>query len=262
MDLSPSSEAAPDPGWRLAVPTLVTLGSVVCAATSLYLVATSGWHPELGTAPAAAHLAGAAWAILLAEVFDTLDGLVARLMRATSAFGLQLDSLADAMSFGVAPALLVAAAGGGSLPACAAALALVCCAVLRVARYNVEKPPEGPPPLYFKGLATPGAGGALAAWVLLAAFLERGGLGLEPGLRATIVAGMGTALPYFGLLIAALMVSNRRYPDLPKHYMRKVKPWWQPLVLVAIGVAFGPEIALGLFFIGYALSGLWNGRFA
>lgn len=256
------SPPTPDPGWRLAVPTLVTLGSVVCAATALYLVATSGWQPAQGIPPAAAHLAWAAWAILLAEVFDTVDGLVARLMRATSPFGLQLDSLADVLSFGVAPALLVAAASGGSLPGCAAALALVCCAVLRVARYNVEKPPVGPPPLYFKGLATPGAGGALASWVLLAAFFERGGFALEPALRASVVSGMAIALPGFALMIAALMVSNRRYPDLPKHYMRRVKPWWQPLLLVAFAVVAGPEPALGLFFIVYALSGLWNGKYA
>lgn len=258
--------AAPDeaPAWRLAVPAAVTLGSVACAAIAAYLLVTMGWDPAAGTIAHPARLFLAAWLVMAAEVFDSLDGVVARLMRATSAFGLQLDSLADAMSFGALPALLIAVAGGGGPWACAAGLAVVGCAVVRVARYNVEKPPVGAPPLYFKGLATPGAGGAIAAWVLLMGFLgssHRLLAGLDPAWLAQAAGAMQTALPAFGLLIAALMVSNRRYPDLPKHYVRGVKPWWQPAALVAFAALTAPELALAVFFIGYAMFGLVAGRY-
>ncbi|MNS51175.1 CDP-alcohol phosphatidyltransferase [compost metagenome] len=262
--LSPTAPDAAGPGWRIAVPAAVTLGSVACAATAAYALVSMGWDPAAGTIAHPSHVMWAAWMILAAEVFDSLDGLVARWLKATSPFGLQLDSLADAMSFGAAPALLVAVAGGGTPWSLAAGLAMVLCAVVRVARYNVEKPPEGAPPLYFKGLATPGAGGAIASWVLLAGYL--GGspwtLGtIDAGLRAQLAQALTAGLPAFGLLIAVLMVSNRRYPDLTKHYARGVKPWWH-LVVFAIAVVVAPELALAAFFIGYVLRGLVAGPYA
>lgn len=260
---APTDLASPPAAWRLAVPAAVTLGSVACAGISAFQIATMGWDPAAGTLAHPEHLAWAAWAIMAAEAFDTVDGNVARLMRATSPFGLQLDSLADAMSFGAAPALLIAAAGGGSPWACAAALCVVGCAVVRVARYNVEKPEDGPPPLYFKGLATPGSGGSIAAWVLLAQFLAGSHwtlAGLDPMLKAQLSGWLLAALPAWGFLVSALMVSTQRYADVPKHYMKGIKPWWQPLALVALGAATSPVIAIALFFIGYALSGLFGGR--
>ena len=161
------------PGWRLAVPAAVTLGSVVCAAAAAYQLVTAGWNPAAGMPADPAHLAAAGWLLLLGQFFDLFDGLVARALRATSAFGLQLDSLADFLSFGAVAALLLVVAGDGPW-ATGTGVVLVVCAAVRVSRYNVEKPPDETP-LHFRGLTTPGAGGTIASWVLLADSFARPG---------------------------------------------------------------------------------------
>ena len=113
-------------------------------------------------------------------IFDALDGRVARLMRKTSDFGAQMDSLADVISFGVAPAFLLiglvskALLGDGQVSPISdqisgrivwiIAAVYVCCGALRLARFNVENVHDESSHMWFKGLPIPGAasGGGLA----------------------------------------------------------------------------------------------------
>src|SRR5207237_5356422 len=108
--------------------------------------------------------AWSAWLIFGAMVFDGLDGYVARLSKTSSDFGGQLDSLCDAISFGVAPAFLLLLLGRewGEHPVIQKAIAVVAvlymaCAILRLARFNVENSPDPAAHKRFKGLPSPAA---------------------------------------------------------------------------------------------------------
>jgi CDP-diacylglycerol--serine O-phosphatidyltransferase len=119
----------------------------------------------------------AAIAIGLAVLFDSLDGRIARMLGANTDFGVQFDSLADVVSFGIAPAVMAYAWGVRSLPALEAGrtqlvgdmawggclLFLICCA-WRLARFNVQGMAPGGSK-YFAGMPTPAAAGVLAAIV-------------------------------------------------------------------------------------------------
>lgn len=108
----------------------------------------------------------ACWMIVLAAFFDVLDGMMARLTGSSSLFGIELDSLADVVSFGLAPSVLVYAFGlreFGALGLIASSLPAICGAV-RLARFNVSF--EGIKKDYFVGLPTPGMAVMIVALIL------------------------------------------------------------------------------------------------
>ena len=143
------------------LPTLVTAANGYCGVLAIYKTHDGQYYYAAGL-------------ILLAMVFDLLDGMAARLARVTSPFGAQLDSLCDAISFGIAPAFLAKAAvetvwpGVYSTKVLALLTALYAlCAILRLARYNAETAlGEGSSERRtqqvrrFAGMPTPGAAGA------------------------------------------------------------------------------------------------------
>ena len=137
--------------FRKIVPNMITSGSVLCGFLSLVLVYQG--HPL-----------PAAWLVAMAVVFDYLDGKVARSLGGSSAFGVELDSLADVISFGVAPAFLIHSVyiglDGGLWGALAGAF-FALCGALRLARFNVTHV-VGP----FQGLPIPAAGLSLGAFIL------------------------------------------------------------------------------------------------
>ncbi len=187
----------------------------------------------------------AAAAILIAIIFDSLDGYVARYTKSSSRFGLEYDSLADLISFGLAPGLLIytwALSGYGRLGWVAAFL-FVACGALRLARYNVQA--SGSDVRYFTGLPIPAAAGLIAATVLLDEYILR--LGKE--VRPVVILVMIYAL-------AALMVSRFRYGKQLR------LPHWRPFellvgsVLVLVILALFPQMTIFVGFAGYALSGV------
>lgn len=149
----------------------------------------------------------AAIAILIAVVADSLDGRVARMTRTATRFGIQLDSLADVVSFGVAPAVLGHAfilrdlrTWDGMLAAFVAFL-FVACGALRLARFNVMTLDSRKPTAWFTGLPIPAAALFLALFVWVAV-----DIGLPPAFR---LAGLLVAMPALSLA----MVSTLRYPS-------------------------------------------------
>jgi CDP-diacylglycerol---serine O-phosphatidyltransferase len=105
----------------------------------------------------------AAWLIIIAAIADTLDGRVARITKTGSRFGEELDSLVDAISFGIAPALIIYFMFLQTGPwSWIASFFYVTCAVVRLARFNVEQ--AGHAKLSFHGLPSPSAGMTLAAY--------------------------------------------------------------------------------------------------
>jgi CDP-diacylglycerol--serine O-phosphatidyltransferase len=149
---------------RYLAPNLITLSSMIFGLVSLW--AAHDDDPALS-----------AWMIIYAVLTDRVDGLVARALKATSEIGMQLDSFADALNFGVAPAYLVLVylSGRPDLPYAtgtahhllfAAAGAYMLCAVFRLARYNVLSDEEVPTKIFF-GFPTTLAGGLIAIWMLV-----------------------------------------------------------------------------------------------
>jgi CDP-diacylglycerol--serine O-phosphatidyltransferase len=190
----------------------------------------------------------AAIAILLASVFDVLDGKVARLSGATSKFGVQYDSLADLVSFGVAPALLAfswALRPYGRFGWLAAFLFVVCGA-LRLARFNVQS--SSGEVKYFKGLPIPAAASMIALTILLYHRL------IETGWVKDIVI---LVMIY---ILAFLMVSTIRYLSFKELNLAKQKPFsiFIFVVLSMIVIVMEPTIVLFSFVLLYVFSGPVN----
>jgi CDP-diacylglycerol--serine O-phosphatidyltransferase len=187
----------------------------------------------------------AAWFIILAGIFDTLDGVMARITRSSSQFGVELDSLSDVVSFGVAPSFLVYQAHLstlGNLGVIVSSLPLVFGAI-RLARFNVQL--VGFEKDYFKGLPIPVQAIAVCAY-LLQYSTERFGLN----------GWTGEGLIALVIVLSLLMVSKVRYDTMPKFSRRGIRahPWR------AIGFAVGGVIVLVsggnyLFFVMSAFIG-------
>jgi CDP-diacylglycerol--serine O-phosphatidyltransferase len=238
------AERRAPPAYLYALPAAFTLGTALCGFAAIAMLTTpAGYGP-------------AAWLILGAWVCDMADGLVARFTRTTSAFGAQLDSLCDAVGFGVAPAVLVGLHGPGtSAPfGWLAGGALLVAVLVRLARFNVLHQEEEGGHLYFSGLPSPAAGVSIAALTLSFGWLRSGHwlvAKLPPTLALQLSNGLESALPLVALAVAVLMVSGIRYADLPKHYLRKLKPRWHLVLLAVLAAAISPEPVLAAFFIGY-----------
>lgn len=241
---------------RIAIlPTLLTLGNAVCGFAAV--VFASKIDPN--DAATNVCFVYSAWLILGAMVFDGLDGYVARLSKTASEFGGQLDSLCDAISFGVAPAFLLLRLGQAwQLPVARQALAVIAvlymaCAILRLARFNVENTPEASSHKRFKGLPSPGAAGCVASLAILCGDLSASWLPMDP---ERVHAWVMVWAPLGGLVVALLMVSRVPYPHLTKQLLRGRHHFGhlvQALLLVALLVVTH-ELALFLVFWGYALS--------
>ena len=191
----------------------------------------------------------AAIAIFVAGVLDGMDGRVARLTNTQSKFGEQYDSLADMVSFGVAPALVMFSWSLGSFGKLgwAATFIYIACAALRLARFNTQIASSDKN--YFTGLASPAAAAVIAGTIWVCAD-ER-----------WVGSAMPSALPFFCALLTAvvgfLMIVNIRYNSFKGIDLRGRVPF---VVMIIIVLAFGlvtldpPRILLGIAVL-YALSG-------
>ncbi|HEX5139134.1 MAG TPA: CDP-diacylglycerol--serine O-phosphatidyltransferase [Planctomycetota bacterium] len=229
------------------LPTLVTAANGFCGLLAIYKTQDGKVH-------------AAAFMIMLAMVFDVLDGLVARKAGITSRFGAYLDSLSDAVSFGVAPAFLVKVVVEGSgitlynpkvLTGFTAIFTI--CALFRLARYNVEHTPsegrraDGRAVATFAGMPTPGAAGVLASLVYLYADPKRL-FDLQP---------VCYVLPALCPILGYLMVSRVPYIHAGTRFLRVRRDLAYLVVVVVViiaGVFFTEEVA-AIAFVGYLLSG-------
>jgi CDP-diacylglycerol--serine O-phosphatidyltransferase len=163
------------------LPNLITLSSVFCGFDSLRISASAQGEEDFYRA---------ALLIVFAMLFDMLDGRVARMTKTQSAFGLQIDSLADVVSFGAAPALLVYewTLHRVGTPGLVVSFLFVACGAVRLARFNVlsmgESGKPTKPSKYIVGLPIPGAAGILVS-IVVANHAVEGAIG-----RAEYVWGM------------------------------------------------------------------------
>lgn len=237
------------------LPTLFTLGNLVCGFFAIVVLSriekpvdaqfatTPKIELRLNTAKEliatedptqVLMLSGAL--ILLAMIFDAVDGQVARITRTASDFGAQLDSLCDLVSFGLAPAILLVKmcprfTSLHTEAVWSIAAVFVCCAALRLARFNVELDNDDDH-TSFAGLPTPAAAAAIASFAILS-------YSLRNEVAAEIHKSferydwwMQQTLPLFAVLIAVLMVSRIPYPHPLTQFVRGQRTFAQLVGLV------------------------------
>jgi CDP-diacylglycerol--serine O-phosphatidyltransferase len=241
------------------LPTLCTLGNTFCGFLAIAKITDAMANP----AQFATHVVTAAALILLAMVFDALDGKIARITNQASDFGAQLDSLTDLVTFGVAPALLAKAAYEHamlslSLPYERKVVLIVSflyatCALLRLARFTIETDNDDEAHEKFYGLPSPAAAGVVAASIFL--IYERGSpfFQEDTALRLNLVRGLLWTLPVLGLL----MVSRVEYVHLVSRWFRGRRSFFHMLaILLALVLIVGNhEVAFFILFAGYAIAG-------
>jgi CDP-diacylglycerol---serine O-phosphatidyltransferase len=228
------------------VPTLLTLGNGVCGFLAINQAAEGGED----------RLVIASQLILLAMIFDALDGAVARLARVAGNFGAQLDSLCDLVTFGVAPAFVavrVEMASGRFLPPqillILAGFYFACTAV-RLARFNVETSPEESAHQTFAGLPSPAAAGVIATMVWTWGQPADSALGRG-------IQNLQHGIPFLLLLLGVLMISRVRYEHMINRFLRGTHPFVRlvEVLLAIVCLAALRQYALGIGFAVYMLSG-------
>jgi CDP-diacylglycerol--serine O-phosphatidyltransferase len=213
------------------LPSLFTTGNVFCGFYAFVAVLNEQFYFS-------------AWAIVGGMIFDGLDGRIARLTKTTSAFGEQYDSLADIITFGMAPAFLAYAwvlKPFGRLGWMAAFLFLLC-AALRLARFNVTKPEVRSQ--HFIGLPSPAAAVVVASIVI--AFEDLFATRMNPFIMVMVVYAL-----------AFLMVSNIKYPAFKQFEFKKrvVFSRFLFVILFIYVLATIPKVALFILGITYAVIG-------
>ena len=197
------------------LPNGLTLGSLFCGIYAI--VSASRGEFDLGVR-----------LILIGGVADALDGRVARATNSGSRFGEELDSLVDAVTFGLAPALLLYFAvlrheGWDWV----LVFLFAACAVMRLARFNVEQ--AGHAKTYFRGLPSPAAGGLLASYFWFSQ---------TPIYQQTVIGDLPwhTVVRFLMAGLAFLMISNVPYLAWPTFNLRTVRGGIGLIVFVALGV--------------------------
>lgn len=214
------------------LPNLFTCSSIFCGFYATLLVLADPNEDDFYRA---------ALLIVFAMFFDTIDGRVARLTRTQSAFGVQLDSLADVVSFGVAPAVLVYRWSLQELGALGifVSFAYLACGAIRLARFNVlamgESGAPKKPGKYILGLPIPGAAGILVSLVVA----NHAVAGALPG-SPLIILGVVCALAFF-------MVSSIKFRSF-----KDLRLTWRAVVFVVLAIGSSAAIALR-FHVSFAL---------
>jgi CDP-diacylglycerol--serine O-phosphatidyltransferase len=269
----------PLPGVAL-LPSAATLGNLLCGVVAILcclLEVRSAYFPgsidtkhPLLQAWFPTYVAAGAYLIVLAMVFDALDGRLARIARHTTEFGAQLDSIADIVSFGAAPVILFLTLllplaippEGESVVnklewrvGLLGALVYVSCAAIRLARYNAENVEEEAAQMKFHGLPVPGAAAGLVALLVLHedfVFEQADWFGVD------WAAGVRRSLGVAAFVLGILMVSRLDYLHVVNRFVRREHPpshlvWL--VILVAIGV-YSPQILLAVLATVYIFSGI------
>ncbi|HEY8665988.1 MAG TPA: CDP-diacylglycerol--serine O-phosphatidyltransferase [Tepidisphaeraceae bacterium] len=250
------------------LPSAATLGNAICGFGAMYVASLKPEHfsrDPLTNWFSHYNFVVAAYLIFAAMLFDALDGRLARFTRHTTDFGGQLDSLADVLSFGAAPAFLALEVFKSFYPEAPPAISrliwaigalYMSCAAMRLARFNVSNEHGEQHHFSFLGLPSPGAGAAVAAFILMQQHL------FNEGAANRLFASLSTLciwlLPAVVLSTGLLMVSDIRYPHIVNRYLRGRRSLGRLLAFVigALLLVVAHQITLALGSLLYAFSGL------
>jgi len=218
------------------IPNIITSANLFCGFYSI-------------TASSQGNFTAAAWAIFVAAIFDSLDGRIARMARATSAFGVEYDSLSDLTSFGVAPGILLYQYSLAPLGRVGLAVSFLfaLCSALRLARFNVTASslPKG----FFQGLPTPAAANLIGTLVIFQEFR-----GIDPLSRTGIMLACA-------ILVSMMMVSSIAFPSFKEfHWRSRATAGILMIGLLSLTlIVIQPEVSLFLMGSLYVvLSLFWN----
>ncbi len=235
---------------RDALPALVSFGNMGCGFAAIICV--FGQRFEY-----------AGWLIILATVLDAFDGKVARIANSTSKFGSQLDSLADLVTFGVAPAIMIGRICTEISPIIVWGVSFffAVCAAVRLARFSCESETHATTPFgtgrdpveashqTFTGLPTTSAGGAIASLLILNAYLHT-----RFETDAVLIF-----LPAAAFILAILMICKVRYTHAKVFFTAKqhgTVPFLLEAVSATLFFVFCPQVTVSAAFCFYAVSGL------
>lgn len=282
--LSEPTSESPKKRRRLfaVLPTLLTLGNAACGFGAITFAAKVGPTAAYGN-----ELWISALLIYIAMIFDMFDGSAARWANQTSEFGAQLDSLCDGISFGVAPAFLMLQFTRGTHMSeealnleplityspkflWVAGVMMVLCALLRLARFNVETD-EDDSHEFFSGLPSPAAAGVVASFpILMDGLLELANNIESAGkpLAEALIPVAKAVIPLVTLAVAYLMVSRIRYPHFFNQLFsgRRSRTHLLQIMFTVILMAFIHQAVLFLIFTYFAffapLKHLWVNKLA
>lgn len=217
--------------YILILPSMFTTGNLFCGFFSILRSFNHDFEK-------------AAYAIILAGVFDVLDGRVARMTKSQSQFGVEYDSIADVVSFGLAPAILayVWVLHSFGRVGFAGAFFFAACGALRLARFNTLAA-DATPKSYFVGLPIPAAANLVAAAAIAYFDLNF----IYPEVIMLILA----------FALGLLMVSNIRYRSFKDFDLRHRRSFFQLVILVLMVAFFAikPEVSLCVLFAYYVVWG-------
>lgn len=215
------------------LPNFFTLGNIFCGFFAI-IKAVNGQYVH------------AAYLIFIASFFDLFDGKIARATQSTSRFGIEFDSLADLVSFGVAPALLFYLWTLTRLPRVGwlSAFLFVICGALRLARFNAMVDKTNPE--HFTGLPIP-----CAAWLLASTLIFH-----QEAFGPTQPHPWPTAILVYATAI--LMVSNLKYRSFKTFTLHQSNPFkiMVAATLILIAIAAKPQVTLFMLCYAYALLGI------
>lgn len=254
------------------LPTLMTLGNLVCGfmamAKTVDAMAGSGHSGPLDPA-FGEKILHAAGLVFLGMIFDALDGRVARLTKASSPFGAQVDSLADAITFGVTPALMAKVVyehgkAGLLQPFMPKVVSALCAlyvigAVLRLARFTVGTDSDEDSHQTFVGLPSPAAAGLVASACVFI-FSGRSSLPVDGSWQDGLAVWLLRCLPWTAALLGLLMISHVPYVHVAQRYLglghrARVTRFLRIVVIVALVLVFH-EWSLFVASLVYVLGGL------
>ena len=232
------------------LPNLMTAGNLFCGFASVLCIYDGAQENDFTIAAAKFH--DAIWFILAACIFDLLDGRLARLGGHESSFGREFDSLADVVSFGMAPALLVYQIVLGEYRNLGWMIGFVylACGTLRLARFNCVSASgdSGGPSKSFTGFPIPAAAGVIASITLFLLWLDEG---------QRTLGNWKYALPPLMLFLSFMMFSKFRYPSFKAINWRTTQTVPRFLFLIALiglTIKFYQWMA-ALIFLTYLLYG-------
>jgi CDP-diacylglycerol---serine O-phosphatidyltransferase len=235
------------------LPNLMTAGNLFCGFTATLKILEGALLQSTNADLAADRFHEAIWFVLGAFVFDFLDGRIARLGGHESPFGREFDSLADIVSFGVAPALMVYRVVLQEFPRACWIIAFVylACGALRLARFNSASAKHDGPNHQdtFTGFPIPAAAGLIASITLFLLWLAEGEHHL---------GNWRFALPPLLLFLSFMMFSRFQYPSFKAVNWKTKKsiPRFLIIILVLIFTAMNYEWMPAVLFLAYLLYGL------
>jgi len=259
------------------LPSLVTLMNGLCGFTAIIFASRSMdtmWQPHLLPKVNISFFALAGYMIFLGMIADVLDGHIARISKSTSSFGAQVDSLCDVISFGAAPAFLMlklvevhshqlyfendkyAQLFGRAVYLIAIIYAM--CAVIRLARFNVENKEDDSSHLSFAGLPSPPAAGIIVSLIIFQQdFLPKIVEGSDRSFRIFQMITVW-ALPVITLIAGLLMITRIPYPHVVNRLLRGKKRFSTFLLVVftLLLVIWNIQIAMVLGFFVFMFYGL------